>query len=273
MNRHRATNRHFPRGAVRCGHPGRRARAGITFLEIVCGTALLGIVAATIFSVFGFITLSQVREQRMLACAEVANRLMLNYLDNPAGMPDPNNVVEYGPVDSPAKFRWDVKEERVELHEARPEGRDTTREGPLRRDRMKQVTIRAWLSEQSGGAQTLDSSVPQVTLARMVDPLALRNPDSTENMLKDPAAYQKWFEAMMGFTQGQAVAAPTGEAGGGAARTEAGSGGRASFRTNGKADPRAAFKRGRSTRDNSGARAYEQWGGSGSGPRGGSDRR
>lgn len=233
----------------------------MTFLEVVCAAALLGIVAATIFSVFGFITLSQVRERRMLACAEVANRLMLNYLDNPASMPDPNKVVEYGPAESPAKFRWDVKEERVELHEARPEGRDTTREGPLKRDRMKQVTIRAWLSEQSGGERALDSSVPHVTLTRMVDPLALRNPDSTENMLKDPAAYQKWFEAMMGFTAGQAVAVPMGEAGG-APRTEAGSS-RGSFSTDGRADPRSAFKRGRSTRDHSGAWAYEQWGGPG----------
>jgi type II secretory pathway pseudopilin PulG len=235
---------------------------GMTFLEVVFGAALVVMIGATVTGLFTYITSTQRREQRMLACAEVANRLMLNYLDNPAAMPDPNKVVEYGPPESPAKFRWEIKEERIELEEARPEGRDTAREGPLRRDRMKQVTIRAWLSELSGGSQRPDGSTPQVTLARMIDPLALRNPDSTENMLKDPAAYQKWFEAMMGFTQGQTVMQPQGTAGGGAPRTAAASSGTNS-RLNAKVDPRRAFGRGRSSRETSGSWAYEQWGGPG----------
>ena len=243
------------------------SQRGMTFLEVVFGAALVVMIAATVTGLFTYITSTQRREQRLLACAEVANRLMLNYLDNPASMPDPNKVVEYGPQESPAKFRWEIKEEKIDMVEARPEGRDTAREGPLRRDRMKQVTIRAWLSELSGGSRHPDGGTPQVVLARMMDPLALRNPDSTDNMLKDPAAYQKWFEAMMGFTQGQAVMQPQGAAGG-APRTE-GASSTSALKSRGKADPRKAFGRGQSSRDSSGAWANEQWGGPG---RRGSDR-
>lgn len=234
----------------------------MTFIEVVLSTVIVAAIAATLLSVYSFINATQRREQRLLACAEVANRLMLNYLDNPTAMPDPSKVVEYGPPESPAKYRWELKEDRVSMREARPDQRDESRAGPLQRDRMRMVTIRAWLSEQSGGTRTPEAATPQVVLTRMLDPVALRNPDSAANMLSDPAAQQKWLEAMMGFTgssmpqinTAQGNAAPS-QAAGGAGQKQ----GRE--RNPGRLSPRQAAGRGKSTRDVYPQEALEQWGG------------
>jgi type II secretory pathway pseudopilin PulG len=260
---------------VRRGCPG-RAQRGTTFLEVVFATALVGVLAATLVGLFSFINATQRREQRYLAAAEVANRLMLNYLDNPAAMPDPGKVIEYGPPENPAKFRWSYTEQPVRMNEARPEARDETRAGPLKRDRMKLVTVRVWLSEYSGGEMSHGDTVPGIVLTRLIDPLALRNPDSTTNMLKDPAAYQRWLEAMMGFTQGQVVGGAGGAGGAatgaatvppGTTGMRAGSGARGA-RDSGRLGARDAFKRAKSATDHPPNWAYEQWGGPGAGGRG-----
>jgi type II secretory pathway pseudopilin PulG len=245
-----------------------QVRRGLTFLEVVLSTVLVGVIAASLLTLFGFINSTQRREQRYLAAAEVANRLMLNYLDNPAAMPDPGKVIEYGPPDNPAKFRWSYDELPVRMYEARPEARDETRAGPLKRDRMKLVTVRVWLSEYSGGASQSGDTVPGIVLTRLIDPLALRNPDSMDNMLKDSAAYQRWLEAMMGFTQGQAVSGG-GRGGVGAASlqgTTSGRGGRSRASEGGRLNAREAF--GRGSTNHPANWAYEQWGGPGAGGRG-----
>ena len=77
-------------------------RAGITFLEVVVGVALLGIVTAAMLGTINFATGIQLRQARMLACSEVANRLVLEYLDDPTKLPDPGKTVEYGPPEAPA---------------------------------------------------------------------------------------------------------------------------------------------------------------------------
>src|SRR5215831_14815037 len=96
---------------------------GMTFLEVVVATALLAVVSAAMFGMFGFATGMQLRGQRMLACAEVANRLMLQYLDEPTKMPLTPKTVVYGPPEAPATFRWEYREEPIQLIEANPDGR------------------------------------------------------------------------------------------------------------------------------------------------------
>jgi prepilin-type N-terminal cleavage/methylation domain-containing protein len=235
------------------------ARRGMTFLEVICGSAILSIVAAAAFSVFSFVSLSQIREQRHLACMEVANRLMLSYLDNPTSMPDANKVVEYGPAEKPLKFRFECKEEPIRLVEVGAERRGESR-SPLRLDRFKVVRVRVWLSEQSGGGRFADAGVPQATITRMMDPIALRNPDSLANMMSDDRARQRYLEQLVGLSS--ATAANVAGAMGGV-----GNGGRAGQSSGGRRDARTSFdrSRGRGGRARPSSWGYEQWGGPGSG--------
>jgi prepilin-type N-terminal cleavage/methylation domain-containing protein len=182
----------------------RNHRPGLTFIEIVVAVALLGVVSAAMFGVTSFAAGMQLRQQRMLACTEVANRLMLQYLDEPTKMPEAPKVAEYGPVQTPSHFRWEYREEPIELIEANADARDQSHSSTLPTDRFRQVTIRVWLSEDSGGSRFPDESTPTAVLSRMIDPLYPRNPDSFMNMLNDPAGFQQFMGSMMGF-QGNTV--------------------------------------------------------------------
>lgn len=170
-------------------------RRGLTFLECVAATALLGLAGASLLSVVSVAAGAQARAQQRLAAAELANRLVLMYLDDPLGMPKPGSLLEYGPN----AYRWEYAEQPATLTEAMPEGRDPGRPITLPLDRFTQVSVRVWLSEKSGGTTDGSGGVPSATLARVFDPFYLRNPDSMALILKDPSRQQRYMERLMGF--------------------------------------------------------------------------
>jgi hypothetical protein len=189
----------------------------MTFLEVVFAVAMLGVVAASLFGAYGFAIAGETREQRRLGAAEVANRLILNYLDSPSGMPDPSLPVKYGDPPRPLLFRWEYFEEPVRVVEAYGDRRDRARESPLKNDRFRQITVRVWLSELSGGSRYWEASTPSVTISRMLDPVAPRNPDSYMAMIKNPSDFQRLIEAFMG--KGRVSAPAAGSASSGFDRT------------------------------------------------------
>lgn len=184
----------------------------MTFLEVVFATAMLGMVVASIMGVMNFAISAEAKEQRRLGAAELANRLVLNYLDSPSGMPDPHKAIEYGPPEALLKYRWEYAEEPVRLVEPAGDQRDSARVSPLKNDRFRQVTVRVWLSEESGGSLTPEASTPSATLSRMLDPVTPRNPDSYMAMIKNPGDFERLIKAFMGNGD---VSAPLGGGGGG----------------------------------------------------------
>lgn len=182
-------------------------RRGMTFLEVVVATAMFGVVAASIVGVFSFAVGTQVRQQRLLACAEVANRLIISYMDDSTSLPDPNKTVEFGPKDNALKFRWEYREDPLVLVESNSDKRDAASLGPLSNDRYKQVTVHVWLAEESGGSRAPTDTTPQVTLTRMFDPVYPRNPDSFMNMIRNPKGFQGLMDSMQGFNRERGNAA------------------------------------------------------------------
>ncbi len=165
----------------RRGHSAKSAlsRRGMTILEVTLAMALLGFVVMAMFSAFGFAGAMSKREQQRLGAAELSSALIVQYLD------DKNSLPSQQPIDYGAwKFRYHLREDKVGFIEARPPA-GTTRTVSL--DRLKQVTITVWLSEESGGSFDPDGESPQVVLTRVVDPMALRNPDSFANMMSSDA--------------------------------------------------------------------------------------
>jgi len=170
----------------------------MTFLEVVFATALFGLVAASILGVFSFTMNAVSREQKLLACSEVANRLIMAYMDDRTTMPDPSKTVEYGPEERPLKFRWEYREDPITLVEPKQDVRANQTDRPLRADRFRQVTVHVWLSEDSGGSRNPDDTTPQTTLTRMYDPLFLRNPDSFINMVMTPSSQARIISELQG---------------------------------------------------------------------------
>lgn len=174
------TNAQFEAGIParrQCARPP--SRRGMTILEVTLAMALLGFVIMAMFSAFGFASAMSKREQQRLGAAELSSALIVQYLD------DKNSLPTQQPLDYGAwKFRYYLREDRVGFIEARPPA-GTARTVSL--DRLKQVTITVWLSEESGGSYDPDGDSPQVVLTRVVDPMALRNPDSFANMMSSDA--------------------------------------------------------------------------------------
>jgi type II secretory pathway pseudopilin PulG len=154
-----------------------RARRGLTFLEVVLASVLLGMLAATAVSAMSYVIGTQERAQRKLQALEVASRLMMIYLDDPSELKAlEGQLVPYAGL----KYRWSMEKTEVTPIPARlPEGANANTFQALAR--MDNVRIRAWLSEESGGAREPEAGVQVGTIVRLVDPAPLRNPDSLQN--------------------------------------------------------------------------------------------
>lgn len=181
-------------------------RRGLTLIETVLAAAMLAMVAAGVFGAISSMVASQDRQQQRLGAAEVCNRLILQYLDDKEGMPDPNLPVAY----ADRRYRWTSKEEaiRTKLPVTRAATDTSPRAGAAARslsaDRLKLVTVRAWLSEESGGSRTPEGLVPQFAITRVVDPLRFaRNPDSFDHLLSTDAGMRRIMEELMGASGGQ----------------------------------------------------------------------
>lgn len=183
---------HLPTAAGR----GRthRWRRGVTFIETVCAVALLALVAASMLSAVGYLYSSQHRARQRLACAELSNRLILQYLDDPDKMPAADAPLDYGSE----RFRWDLREEAVVLRPAvAEESRSRLGGAAARLDRMRMLTVRVWLAEDSGGSREPALGVPSIALWRFIDPSAFRNPDAINRMISTDAGRRRLFEQYM----------------------------------------------------------------------------
>lgn len=195
--RMRATGR---RDRVRGG-----MRGGMSFLEVVVALAILSMIAATAMSAISSITGQARAARQRMAAMELANRLVLQYMDDPTRMPRAELPIEY----AQERYRWSIREGSVSMVPViAPEERATL--GPRRLDRFKTVTITVWLGEESGGTWQPEVGTPGAVLTRLMDPYALRNPDAIERLLADPQRRQWFLEA---FTGGAPAAPPSGGSG------------------------------------------------------------
>jgi len=172
-----------------------RSRRGLTFLETVAATAILAMIAATVLSGFNAMVGGQKRNQHRLGAAELANRLVLQYLDDQDALPSSTLPVEYGGE----RYRWLLRETSVALTPSRPEvAAEREAFSTLSLSRLKAVTVQVWLGEESGGSFSIEPGTPTATLTRLVDPTAIRNPDSIDNIIKNPESAAKFIQQFTG---------------------------------------------------------------------------
>lgn len=156
--------------------------------------ALLGMVTAVIVTALNSVVAGQTSGQKRLGAAEVANRLLIQYLDDESSMPSRTAPVGYGPD----FYRWRMTETPIVLEPARTDERAARTRTPRSFQSLKNVTVEVWLAEQSGGSFEPDSGTPSVMLSRIVDPLAFRNMDSFERLRRDPERFRRYIEQFTG---------------------------------------------------------------------------
>lgn len=196
-----------------------RGRRAMSLLEVVAAIAIVALLCSTVLGAVSFMQSIELRQTHTLACGELANRMMLQYLDDKSALPSTLTPLEYGAH----RYRWSVGESHVGFNAVEapptaaanaPTGRQARSTIPPER-RYRMVTVTVWLSEESGGSMQLQEGIPHARFGRLIDLLAFRNPDSATNMLNQPGKMQELLEAMGGIpTGGAGGSGGTGGAGG-----------------------------------------------------------
>ena len=175
----------------------RQTRRAFSFLEAVLAAALLGIIAASIFTALGYIWKAEQDDTQRLGAIEVANRVMISYLDDNTSTRHLPEVIQYGKLN----FRWKLDENTVRLEEPNRRARITAGTPgavPNALVHLKEISVTAWLDD--GTPDTLiPGSSPGVRLNRLVNPIAYRGADTIDRLLNSPERRTDMFRNLTGF--------------------------------------------------------------------------
>lgn len=182
----RRGGRPFPRGA--------RAR-GAALLEVVLAVLILGLVTSSISGALAFVYKRERQETLRLAANEIANRLILQYLDDETVIDRmKGRPLDYGVN----RFAWNIDVQRVGMHMKLAEI-GSGRPRPQFNDRFELVTVQVWLdsSASMGRAAVADQDgAPLAELSRLLDPAAARNSDAMARLGKDTDRVMRLVERM-----------------------------------------------------------------------------
>ncbi|HYE03469.1 MAG TPA: hypothetical protein VD963_09575 [Phycisphaerales bacterium] len=176
---------------------------GMTLLEVVLATMLLALVAISITSVLAFAVRTNAEGKRTLGAFEVANRLVLQYLDNKRAMPQRGLPVEYGTY----RYLWDLSEQRVEMQMRRTELRPGASEIPTNRFRL--LTVRVYEAQEAGPGVARGDELAMLT--RLYDPVGarvFRNKDVTRRIGEDMEGLIDVINDLTGTPESVAAPAP-----------------------------------------------------------------
>ncbi len=170
---------------------------GLTLLEVLLAVALLALIAASVLGAISAIDGMQSRSRMVLAASEVGNRLMLQYLDNEKSLPSKTQPIAYGPY----QFFYEITTERVtmDLNERQRLGDARPNEQGL--GRFEQVSISVFEAKATDGQPVPTEQVAQIS--RMVDPFAMRNPETVQGFDRDQTRIQDLIKRLPGMGGGQ----------------------------------------------------------------------
>ncbi len=187
----------------------RTIRPAMTLLECVLAVVLLAFVSSAIASAMGFLNGADTRAIRRLGAYEVANRIVLQHLDDSKELEGQDAFpVEYDRF----RYRWELEEERVAMD--LPEIETVERAAVPLSDRYRIVTVTVYEVDErlSQGAFTVRGE-QLAQLTRMFDPFTPRNPDAISRWTQQDIMDR--LEEMLGDQMNAAGAALPGGAGGG----------------------------------------------------------
>lgn len=174
-----------------------RARRGFSFIEAVLAAALLGIVASAIFSVLGYVWASDREDTVRLGAAEVANRVIISYLDDETSIGKLPRVIDYGRE----RYRWELDEDTVRIEEPNRGARVTAgRAGavPNALVKLKEIRVTVWQDDGTDASLT-QGATPGVRINRLVNPIAYRGTDTIERLFNNPERMARLVQNLTGF--------------------------------------------------------------------------
>lgn len=177
----------------------------MTLLEVVLAVLMLSLVALIVTNAVNAIMAMEANGRKRLAAYEVANRLMLTFLDDPDNLPPKANPIEYGSY----QFLYDLERTPAKLVINRTQESGGASLQALDRFRMVGVTVYEAIPSDVAIAT---EGEPLASISRAIDPFTPRNPDSIEVIGRDRTKLGKWLGELIG-QQPQQPAQPRGGGG------------------------------------------------------------
>ena len=179
------------------GHPRPATHRAFTLLEVILSLVMLTGVATSIMSAIAYVERADARDRRRLAAHEVANRIVLQWLNDEKQVPDPQLPIAYGDRHQ-VFFELSITPVTMVLND-RQASSETQLQGL---DRYRVVAVRVF--DAMDIEQASQSPVKGEELAvvwRMYDPAAARNPDQITTLGDDPENIRKLLDNILnGFT-------------------------------------------------------------------------
>ncbi|MEL6499646.1 MAG: hypothetical protein AAF937_12465 [Planctomycetota bacterium] len=173
---------------------------GFTFLEAVLGLALLGILGGAIFGVLGYAWRIEIEARQTLAAAEIANRVLISYIDDPTSPEKLPETIAYEQAD----YRWSIDVQPTIIRDAFPDAR-TSRDGlPATQEALESlelVTVTAWLDDDTS-ASAAPGRTPTFRMERVINPFQYRGNDTLERLLQSPERQNRLLMQMSGIDGG-----------------------------------------------------------------------
>jgi type II secretory pathway pseudopilin PulG len=165
--------------------PHRRARRGSTLIEVVCASLILAIAITMIVGAITAVTSADLRARQQLEGLELANRLLLQFLDDKEKMPSQQTHINQGM----GTYRFKLTETPVKL--SYPDNSifetpsNQTTASAIDQTKLISVTVWAGVPDGLGGYRAGEQ---MATLARIHNPLSLitRNPDTMARLAANP---------------------------------------------------------------------------------------
>lgn len=199
-------------------------RSGTTLIEVVCASVILAIAVTMIASSVAAVTMADIRARQRLEALELANRLLLQFLDDKEAMPSESAHLDSGL----GTYKYKLVESPIGL--SFPEGSVfEASENQSRKvmDQTKLVSVTVWAATPDGVGGYI-AGEQMATLARINNPLSVlsRNPDTMARIASDPSRLMAMVMKMI--EDGSIPTASGSGSGGGGSGAGAGSGSGAS---------------------------------------------
>ena len=148
-------------------------------IEVVLASVLMGMISVMLVSGLGYVHASHRRHESQLGAAEMANRIMLQFLDSAKSLPSDALPIAYGSRGE-LRYYWKLDKDKIELRidQAGAQAAADRASGIPLKNRLELVTVRIWKEQILNVNPAISGHPSDFVLKRVIDSMSVRNPDS-----------------------------------------------------------------------------------------------
>lgn len=166
-----------------------RTRRGLTFLEVVLATVILASVVAVTMTALNFIYGQSERQIAREGAMELANRLMIIFLDDENEFKRQPHSLDF----DGRRYNWSSREDAVGVV---PVIDGESARAIKSAERLRNIQIDVWLADGTDANDQPSPAAPSARVVRLVDVIYM-NPDSVANTMSSDEGIRGIIDRVM----------------------------------------------------------------------------